>query len=259
MSSDDASEELTTSVDDGVLRVTFNRPKQRNAMTWAMYQALFDACERADTDESIRVLVLRGAGGAAFVAGTDIGQFRGFTGADGVEYEKRISRILGRLQAVNIPVIAVVDGFCIGGGLGIAASADIRVCNRSAKFGVPIARTLGNCLSIKTLGALAGLIGQSLTTDLLLTARLMDADEAFRSGFVTVVADDIDAEAARLTERLLGNAPLTMWATKEGLRRINSGEDADDDDVVSRIYGSDDFAGAVEAFLSKEKPVWRGR
>lgn len=253
------TDDLITSDDGGVLYVTFNRPKQRNAMTWEMYQGLFDACERADADDSVRVMVLRGAGGDAFVAGTDIGQFRGFTGADGVEYEQRISRILGRVQAVDVPVIAVVDGFCIGGGLGIAASADIRVCNRSAKFGVPIARTLGNCLSIKTIGALSGLIGRSLTTDLLLTARLMDAEEALRSGFVTAIVDDIDAEAERLTERLLANAPLTMWATKESLRRLSAGGDVNDDDIVSRIYGSDDFAGAVEAFLAKEKPVWRGR
>lgn len=259
MNHDNVTDHLLTSVDDGVLRVTFNRPKQRNAMTWEMYQGLFDACERADADDSIRVMVLRGAGGDAFVAGTDIGQFRGFTGSDGVEYEQRISRILGRLQDVDIPVIAVVDGFCIGGGLGIAASADIRVCNRTAKFGVPIARTLGNCLSIKTIGALTDLIGRSLTTDLLLTARLMDAGEALRSGFVTTVTDDIDAEADRLTQRLLANAPLTMWATKESLRRVSAGAAASDDDIVSRIYGSDDFAGAVEAFLAKEKPVWRGR
>ncbi|GAB3559409.1 enoyl-CoA hydratase [Spelaeicoccus albus] len=259
MSHDEATDDLITSVDGGVLQVTFNRPKQRNAMTWQMYQGLYDACERADQDESIRVMVLRGAGGDAFVAGTDIGQFREFTGEDGVEYEGRISRILGRLFAVNIPVVAVIDGFCIGGGLGIAAAADIRICRESARFGVPIARTLGNCLSTSTLGALVRLIGQSLTTDLLLTARLMDAAEALRSGFVTAVADDLDAEAERLTGRLLGNAPLTMWATKESLRRLNAADSVDDDDIVSRIYGSNDFAGAVDAFLSKAKPEWHGR
>lgn len=253
------TDDLIATADGGVLSVTFNRPKQRNAMTWEMYQGLFDACETADNDESIRAMVLRGAGGDAFVAGTDIGQFREFTGQDGVDYEQRISTILGRLMAVNVPVLAVIDGFCIGGGLGIAAAADLRICSGAARFGVPIARTLGNCLSTSTLGALVRLIGQSLTTDLLLTARLMDSDEALRSGFVTAVPDDLDEEARKLTSRLLSNAPLTMWATKESLRRLNDAERVDDDDIVSRVYGSDDFAGAVDAFLAKTKPQWHGR
>lgn len=250
--------ELETTIDDGVLWVTFNRPRQHNAMTWTMYHGLYDACAVADGDTSVRAMVLRGAGGSAFVAGTDIEQFRNFTGGDGVAYERNISEVLHRLQRVTVPVLAVIDGFCIGGGLSIAAAADIRICDESARFGVPIARTLGNCLSTSTLGVLVSLLGRSLTTDLLLTARQMDADEARRSGFVSTVTNKLDTEAQRLTKRFLGNAPLTLWATKESLRRLDTVPEVDDEDIIYRVYGSDDFANGVEAFFANEKPVWHG-
>ncbi|GAB3268465.1 Clp protease/crotonase-like domain-containing protein [Arthrobacter pigmenti] len=253
------TEDLLVDRTGSTLTVTFNRPKQRNAMTWDMYQGLQEACERVDEDEAIRVMVLRGAGGDAFVAGTDIGQFTEFDGARGVQYEEQISAVLGRLGAVNVPVVAAVEGYCIGGGLGLASVADVRICNPAAKFGVPIARTLGNCLSISTLSVLAELLGRSRTADLLLTARMMPAGEALGCGFVSAVADDVDAELATLTGRLANQAPLTMWAVKEGLRRLHQGEDIDDDDIVKTVYGSDDFANAVRSFLNKEKPVWTGR
>lgn len=253
------SADLLIRQDSDVLTVTFNRPAQRNAMTWEMYEGLVAACERADSDSSIRVMVLRGAGGDAFVAGTDISQFRGFTGQDGVEYEHRISSVLARLAAVKVPTIAAIDGFCIGGGLGIAAVADLRIANPTAKFGVPIARTLGNCLSISTLAVLVGLIGRSRTTDLLMTARLMPADEALTAGLVSAVSEDLDAELDRLVQRLRGHAPLTLWATKETLRRIQESAQIADDDIVATVYGSEDFAGAVDSFIAKEKPTWNGR
>lgn len=241
------------------LTVTFNRPKQRNAMTWDMYQQLQETCEQVDSDDTIRVIVLRGAGGEAFVAGTDIAQFTEFDGTRGVQYEERISAVLSRLAAVNVPVIAAVEGYCIGGGLGLASVADVRICNSTAKFGVPIARTLGNCLSINTLSLLAELLGRSRTADLLLTARLMSANEALSCGFVTAVTDDVNAELARLTDRLANHAPLTMWAVKEGLRRLHQGNRNSDEDIIKNVYGSEDFASAVHAFLNKEKPAWTGR
>lgn len=253
------TEDLLVDRTGSTLTVTFNRPKQRNAMTWDMYQGLQEACERVDADDAVRVMVLRGAGGEAFVAGTDIGQFTEFDGARGVQYEEQISAVLGRLAAVNVPVVAAVEGYCIGGGLGLASVADLRICNRGAKFGVPIARTLGNCLSISTLSVLAELLGRSRTADLLLTARLMPADEAAGCGFVTAVADDVDAELAALTDRLANHAPLTMWAVKEGLRRLHQGSGIPDEDIVKTVYGSEDFGNAVRSFLNKEKPVWAGR
>jgi enoyl-CoA hydratase/carnithine racemase len=258
MTMSETNDQLLTEVRGRALHVTFNRPDARNAMTFAMYQGLADACARVDADPDLRVLVLRGAGGRAFVAGTDIAQFRGFTGADGVEYEKTIDEILGALAAVQKPVVAIIDGHCVGGGLGIAACADIRVASERASFSVPIAKTLGNTLSVNTLRRLVRAFGEPRTASMLLMARRVDAQEALLSGFLTEVADDLDAAAERVVEQVAGGAPLTQWSIKENLRRLNAGAEVDDSDVVSTVYGSEDFAGAVEAFLTKDTREWTG-
>lgn len=242
----------------GILTVTFNRPDQRNAMTWSMYEGLMEACEMT-SDDTIRVMVLRGAGDRAFVAGTDIAQFETFDGPKGINYEKQISDVLARLRAVDVPVIAAVEGYCVGGGIGIAASADIRVCSAESTFGVPIARTLGNCLSADTLSLLIALLGQSRTVDMLLQARFLSAEEAHTAGFVSQVTDDPDTTAQEIAQRLLNHAPLTMWSVKEGVRRLTDRAAVDDDDIVDRIYGSDDFHNAVKSFLAKTEYTWSGR
>lgn len=254
------TDDLLVESEDGVLTVTFNRPEARNAMTWDMYMGLAEACETADGDDSIRVMVLRGAGGKAFVAGTDIAQFTEFDGPAGVAYEKRISEVLARLRAVNIPVIAAIDGYCVGGGLGIAACADVRVASPRARFGVPIARTLGNCLSGDTLGLLIELLGRARVVDMLLRARFIEADEALGAGFVGLVTEDIAEASAEWAATLKGHAPLTMWSVKEVVRRLSdSGGSVDDEDIVERIYGSQDFHNAVHAFIDKTPYEWRGR
>ncbi|MFF3575203.1 enoyl-CoA hydratase [Nocardia jiangxiensis] len=254
-----STSEVEISAENHVLTVTFNRPDQRNAMTWAMYEALEQACDRADSDSAIRVMVLRGAGGRAFVAGTDISQFTLFsTGQDGVDYERRVSAVLNRLQAVTIPTVASIDGYCVGGGLGIACAVDLRVATTRAKFGVPIARTLGNCVSTAALDLLVRHLGHSRTIALLLTAELMSAEEAHTAGFLVALADDADRATEAITERIVAHAPLSMWASKEGLRRLHrSGRDADVTDIVSRVYGSPDFRNAVEAFVAKRAPNWK--
>lgn len=252
--------DIRVEADGGVLTVTFNRPQQRNAMTWAMYEELERACERADSDDAIRVMVLRGAGDKAFVAGTDIGQFAEFrTGEDGVAYEQRIESVLTRLQDVDVPTVAAIDGYCVGGGLGIAACADLRIATPAAQFGVPIARTLGNCLSGVTLTLLTHQLGQPRAMSLLLTARMMPADEALNCGFVTELTTDLDASTTALTGRLLRHAPLSMWATKEAIRRLRRATPIDTADIVGRVYGSDDFHNAVAAFGNKERATWTGR
>ncbi|GAA4513723.1 enoyl-CoA hydratase/isomerase family protein [Brevibacterium yomogidense] len=253
------TEHLVTEVRGAALHVTFNRPEARNAMTFEMYQGLAEACTRVDEDPSLRVLVLRGAGGRAFVAGTDIAQFRGFTGEDGVEYEKKIDAVLGALAAVKKPVVAVIDGHCVGGGLGIASCADIRVGSSKASFSVPIAKTLGNTLSANTLRRLVRAFGEPRAASMLLMARRVDAQEALLSGFLTEVAEDLDEAAERVVAEVASGAPLTQWSIKENLRRLNAGGEVDDSDVVSAVYGSEDFAGAVEAFLTKEPMEWTGR
>lgn len=258
--SGEASGDLLVDVDDGVLTVTFNRPEARNAMTWDMYMGLAEACAKADKDDSVRVMLLRGAGGKAFVAGTDIAQFAEFDGAAGVAYEKRISEVLSRLRGVNVPVIAAIDGYCVGGGLGIAACADVRLASSRARFGVPIARTLGNCLSADTLRLLTELLGRARVVDMLLRARFIEADEALSAGFVGLVTDDIAEAAAEWASTLKGHAPLTMWSVKEVVRRISdSGGAVDDEDIVEWIYGSQDFHNAVAAFIDKTPYEWLGR
>lgn len=227
-------------------------------MTFEMYQKLAEAAARVDADPHLRALVLRGAGGRAFVAGTDIAQFRGFTGEDGVAYEQRIDEVLGALAAVDKPVIAVIDGHCVGGGLGIACCADVRIGSAASAFSVPIARTLGNTLSANTLRRLVRAFGEPRTASMLITARKVDAQEALASGFLTAVAEDLDTEAEALIERVVSGAPLTQWAIKENIRRLAAGGPVDDADVVSKVYGSQDFANAVEGFLTKTPVEWEG-
>lgn len=254
--------ELLVERDGAVLTVTFNRPRQRNAMTWAMYDGLFDACEQADNDDGVRVMVLQGAGDRAFVAGTDIGQFADFSsGKDGIAYEEKIARIVGRLEGVGVPTVAAVRGYCVGGGLAIAAVCDLRIAAHSARFGVPIARTLGNCLSMNTYSLLVHHLGPARTLDLLLRARLISGEDAHAAGFVSEVCDDedLDAVVQSVVAPLLEHAPLSMWAAKEAVRRLRQASMPDGDDLVERAFGSEDFRHAVRAFAVKEAVTWTGR
>ena len=164
--------------------ITFNRPQAHNAMTFAMYEELYALCERADGDDDVRVVVLRGAGGKAFVAGTDIRQFAEFSsGEDGLRYEADIDRVVGRLEAVRKPTIALVDGFAMGSGLALSAACDLRVCSPGAKFGLPIARTVGNCLSMENYARLAALIGEARVKDIVFTARPSRPTRRWRSAW----------------------------------------------------------------------------
>lgn len=242
--------------------ITFNRPEARNAMTWEMYEALYQCCEEVDADDEVRVLVLRGAGDRAFVAGTDIKQFREFeTGEDGVEYEKRMERVIGRLETVRKPVIAVIDGYAIGGGLSIAAVSDLRLCTPEAKFGMPIARTLGNCLSIDNYARLVALLGPSRTKALIFTARMFTAEEAFSAGLAMEIVprEEMDGRVNELCAALESHAPITMRATKEAIRRLTLADTPDAVDLVQETYGSHDFHEGVAAFTEKRRPDWQGR
>jgi enoyl-CoA hydratase/carnithine racemase len=254
--------ELLVESGGGVLTVTFNRPRQRNAMTWGMYEGLYEGCERADADDDIRVMVLKAAGDKAFVAGTDISQFADFTsGADGVAYEEKITRIVNRLEDVTVPTVAAIRGYCVGGGLGIAAACDLRVATRSALFGIPIARTLGNCLSMNNYSLLLSHLGPARTLDMLLRARLFTGEEAAAAGFLAELCDDseLDKTTDGVVTTLLGHAPLSMWAVKEAVRRIRRANIPDGDDIVSRAFGSEDFRTAVAAFAAKQPVTWQGR
>jgi enoyl-CoA hydratase len=250
--------------DGPIATFTFNRPQARNAMTWDMYQALVEACDRVDADSAIRVLILKGAGGKAFVAGTDISQFAGFHDAeDGIKYEERIDQVLDRLERVTKATIAQVQGVAAGGGCGIALTCDLRVATPDASFGIPVARTLGNCLSGATYSRLVDLLGPGLVKDMLLTGRFIPGTEALGLGIVNRLepADNIDATVRDYASRIAANAPLTIRATKEMIRRIMAARrlrPGEDHDVVTMCYTSRDFREGVEAFVAKRPPRWIG-
>jgi enoyl-CoA hydratase len=263
---DSLSTATTTFEIEGPLAfLTFNRPQARNAMTWEMYAALVDACERVDRDDAIRVFVLRGAGGKAFVSGTDIAQFESFRGAeDGQTYERRIDEVLGRLERVTKPTIAQIQGVAAGGGCAIAVTCDMRVATPESTLGLPIARTLGNCISSATCARLLDLAGPAIVKDLLFTGRFISASDAYAFGLVSRIAqgDEIAGVVRQLAMEIAANAPLTLRATKEMVRRLLAKRRLDegtDRDLIELCYTSADFKEGVEAFLAKRKPKWRGR
>ena len=250
MDKTDPAAEVLVDRDGPIVTVTFNRPEARNAMTWGMYERLNQACEEVDADDSIRVLVLKGAAGKdgrvhAFVAGTDISQFTKFQGAeDGLRYEREGDQRSGRIAQVKKPVIAQIQGYAVGGGFGIASSADIRIATPDARFGAPIAKTLGNCLSMRNYARFAALIGPSLLKEIIFTARLLTAQEALGVGYVheIVAPGEIDKRVREIAEKVASHAPITLWATKESLRRLQESRPLPEgDDIVARVYGSADF------------------
>lgn len=254
--------DLRTDFSGQVATATVNRPAARNAMTMEMYEALAEFCDRVDGSPQVRVAVVRGAGGKAFVAGTDINHFLGVRGAeDGIDYERRVEAVLDRIERVRVPTIAVVEGYATGGGLSIAAACDLRICTPAARFGLPIARTLGNCVSMATYARLAHLIGAANTLRLVYLADFVDATEAVHTGLATeIVAEaDLDDRLTELCTLLAGHAPLTMLATKTALRRLREHTLPPGEDLISMCYGSEDFTEGVTAFLDKRPPTWQGR
>jgi enoyl-CoA hydratase len=255
--------EVLFSAEPPLAFLTFSRPAARNALTWEMYEGLLSACETVDARPDIRVLIVRGAGGKAFAAGTDISQFTAFRSAeDGIAYERRLDAAIGRLERVTRATIAQVEGAATGGGCAIAFTCDLRVCSPDASFGVPIARTLGNCLSMANSARMMDWLGPARFKDLIFTARLMDVEEVASLGLVTRVAEAgrLEAETRDLAMTIAEHAPLTIAATKEMVRRIQEGRRPADrgEDLIGRCYGSADFKEGVAAFLAKRPPRWTG-
>ena len=248
----------------GVAWITFNRPEARNALTFAMYEELAKICEAANNDPTLRCIVIRGAGEKAFASGTDINQFREFkTPQDAIDYENRIDRVLTTLEQCRVPTIAAINGFCTGGGAGIAAACDLRIGTTSARIGFPSARTLGNCLSMSNVSRLTALIGAARVKDLIFTARLVEAAEAARVGLLGEVVEDgaaLDKRADEVARLLASHAPLTLNATKQAVTRLQKRLTRDEgEDLILMCYTSQDFREGLDAFLNKRAPQWRGQ
>ncbi len=254
--------DITSELRERTLWVTLNRPETRNALTFEMYEELASICANVPTDGSVKAIVVSGAGGKAFAAGTDMTQFRAFeTEQDALDYEAEITRVLTAVDQCPVPTIAAVHGACTGGGASIAAACDIRITSAQLKFGFPIARTLGNCLNAGNLARLSELLGAGRVREMIFTARLMGADEALACGLVSEVLPDEDALMERadvLAQHLAKMAPLTLRATKEAMRRNREALAVEDADLIAMCYMSNDFKHGLEAFLAKEKPEWSG-
>lgn len=262
MSTPNAPEEVTVHTEGGVATVVFNRPQARNAMTWPMYQQLSNHCQNFKADPSVRAVVFRGAGGQAFVAGTDIEQFKTFsTGEDGVAYEAKIEACIDLLCSLPMPTIALIEGWAVGGGLAIATACDFRVATPDSQLGVPIAKTLGNCLSVVNVAHLCSAFGPQRVKRMLMLAEMIGADEAMACGYLHQLAatDEIDAATAALVQRLIALAPVTQHVSKQTLSRLVQHSAPEAEDLIRQAYGSEDFREGVDAFVAKRKPLWKGR
>lgn len=246
---------------DGIATLTVNRPEQRNAMTWAMYERLVELCDIVEDNDEIRVWIIRGAGDKAFVSGTDISQFPAFQGNPqaGIEYEAKIDRVVGRLASVKKPTVAHIDGYAVGGGLMIALNCDLRIATPASQFSIPSVK-LGNCLSMQNYAKLVELIGPARTLELMYTGRMITAQEAARFGMLNEVASaqNIEGYVTRLAGQIAQSAPITVMVSKEAVRRITRDSVPDGKDLIRACYNSRDFQEGVSAFLEKREPRWEG-
>jgi len=257
-------DELLYELRDGVGYVTFNRPQARNALTFAMYERLAEICNRANEDRSIRALLITGGGDKAFAAGTDISQFKTFDKEqDALDYEARIDRVMHAIEKCRVPTIAAIHGACTGGGASIAACCDLRIASRAMKYGFPVARTLGNCLSMASYSRLVYLVGPALVKDIVFQARLIEGPEAYARGLVSELHEDqasLLKRAEELARTVASHAPLTLQATKEAILRLRpTVKHGEGNDLVLMCYMSHDFREGMDAFLSKRKPIWKGK
>ena len=252
--------------DDGVGWITFNNPARHNALSLEMWQGLGDALEQFCGDDRVRVAVMTGAGGKAFVSGADISEFDTKRGS--AEQKATYGEVAGRanvwLARFEKPLLGMIRGYCIGGGLATALSADVRFATPTSTFGIPAAK-LGLGYDYPGIAKLARLVGPSRARDILFSARFMDAEEALRIGLINfVIADDqLEAEVVAYARRVAGNAPLTVKAAKAAVEVFERGGDRaaveEVQALVNACFDSDDYKEGRKAFAAKRKPEFRGR
>jgi enoyl-CoA hydratase/carnithine racemase len=248
--------------DGPVGHILFDRPAAFNALTWSMWRELGAVCARIAADPSVRVVTLRGAGGKAFVSGTDIAGFQAFTsGSEGVAYEAEMDSYVGAVETLPQPTIAIIDGWAVGGGLALSFACDFRIAAAGARFGSPLAKTIGNCLSARGYQRLVQHVGIAMAKRLLLAAEIVPAAELKAQGLINDLVEpgDLDAAVALLCDKLVACAPLTQRVSKDAIHRLSTMQTPDISDLIATIYGSEDFAAGVRGFLSKTPPEWRGR
>ena len=250
--------------DGDIATVVLNRPEKLNALTKPMWQRLGDVFLELGADDSVRCIVIRGAGEKAFAPGNDIGEFE--NERSNVEqaraYGKVMTRTIEAIGHCRHPVVAQIHGICVGGGLEIAGLADIRICGESSRFGVPINK-LGLVMAYSEIGALIGLAGEAVALEILLEGRVFDAKEAKDKGLVTRVVPDgeVEAEAKATARRIADGAPLVARWHKKFARRLRDSRPltAEELDEGFACYGTEDFKIGRAAFLAKEKPSFKGR
>lgn len=248
-------------INDGVAWITFDRPASRNAMTWSMYADLKTICTDLSVSATVKTVILRGVGGESFVSGTDIAQFQSFkNGDDGIQYERLIDEHINPLEQLPMPTIAIIDGLAVGGGLAIATACDFRLANPSARFGAPIAKTVGNCLSPTNIARLVAHLGIPTVKRMLLLAELIPTPELLASGYLHAVAEssELEAVAMGMAKKIAGLAPLTVRASKLTISRLHQHQLPNCDDLIQSCYGSADFKEGITAFGEKRSPRWQG-
>jgi enoyl-CoA hydratase/carnithine racemase len=256
------SDDLIISREADVVKIALNRPERRNAITFDMYDRIGSLLGELHSDPTVRALVLASTTDGVFIAGSDIGEFRAFSGAaDGVAYERSVGAVLDQLEDMPMPTIAVVTGVCVGAGLALASACDLRIASRSAVFGMPIARTVGNCLSVNTHSILLHHFGPSRLKDMIILRRMFSAAEAHDFGYVNSLCEqgEADSELRISIDRIRSHAPLTMWATKGSLRLLRKSGLPDDEYILSRVYGSEDFQRGARSFGGSDPVDWLGR